>query len=156
MSTDSAKPGRLAIAPPEMRRLMEEAARGSLSDQLDIEIDEVAVGFLSATLDLESRHLGPHGFVHAGTVVTMADSCAGMGCMASLPEHAVGFMTLELKSNFLRSATAGDSLRCEAQLRHAGRTTQIWDAKVRRGDDGAIALFRCTQILLTETRDPRP
>lgn len=26
--------------------------------------------------------------LHAGTVVAFADSCAGWGCLASLPEHA--------------------------------------------------------------------
>jgi acyl-coenzyme A thioesterase PaaI-like protein len=32
---------------------------------------------------------------------------------------------------------------------HAGRTTQVWDAKVTDESTGrALALFRCTQILL--------
>ncbi len=38
---------------------------------------------------------------------------------------------------------------------HGGRTTQVWDATVRRESDGrTIALFRCTQYLLAE-QDPR-
>ena len=72
-----------------------------------------------------------------------------MGCIRSLPEDAAGFTTVELKSNFLRSAGAGDALRCRATVAHAGRTTQVWDAVVSRESDGReLALFRCTQYLL--------
>ena len=34
-------------------------------------------------------------------------------------------------------------------MAHGGRTTQVWDAQVRRGsDDRIIALFRCTELIL--------
>ncbi len=99
--------------------------------------------------------MAPNGYLHAGTVVSMADSCCGEGCLASLPDGAAGFTTVELKTNFLRSAEADDALVCEARMLHGGRTTQVWDATVRRESDGrTIALFRCTQYLLAE-QDPR-
>ncbi|HEY7631551.1 MAG TPA: PaaI family thioesterase [Thermoleophilaceae bacterium] len=61
-----------------------------------------------------------------------------------------GFTTSELKSNFLRSAGPDDALRCEARVAHGGRTTQVWDATVTRESDGKVlALFRCTQYLLS-------
>jgi uncharacterized protein (TIGR00369 family) len=66
-----------------------------------------------------------------------------------------GFTTSELKSNFLRSTVEDDALRCEARLVHGGRTTQVWDATVtRESDEKPLALFRCTQYLLSES-DPR-
>jgi 1,4-dihydroxy-2-naphthoyl-CoA hydrolase len=69
----------------------------------------------------------------------------------SLPEGGTGFTTIELKSNFLRSARPGDALRCETEMAHGGRTTQVWDATVTRESDGKeIALFRCTQYVLRE------
>ena len=73
---------------------------------------------------------------------------AGMGCLASLPEDAVGFTTIELKTNFLATAREG-ALRCSARLVHGGERTQVWDATVsREEDERVIALFRCTQYLL--------
>jgi acyl-coenzyme A thioesterase PaaI-like protein len=40
-------------------------------------------------------------------------------------------------------------------MAHGGRTTQVWDATVRRESDmKVLALFRCTQYLL-EGQDPR-
>jgi uncharacterized protein (TIGR00369 family) len=68
--------------------------------------------------------------------------------VASLPEGARGFTTIELKTNFLGTARDG-AIACEATLVHGGRTTQVWDARVTDEATGKVlALFRCTQMLL--------
>jgi 1,4-dihydroxy-2-naphthoyl-CoA hydrolase len=104
-------------------------------------------------MEIRPDFLAPNDFLHAGAVVTLADTCCGLGCRASMPEGAAGFTTVELKSNFLRSARAGDALTCRATIAHAGNTTQVWDAVVGRESDGRdLALFRCTQYLLAEPR----
>ena len=88
--------------------------------------------------------LAPNGFLHGGTVVALADTACGYGSAANLPDGAVGFTTIELKSNFLGTATEG-GIACRARLLHGGRTTQVWDAEVTAEATGAvIALFRCT------------
>ena len=122
---------------------------GRLPEVFGIEFLEVDRGRVVARLDLRPEFLAPNGYLHAGTVVSMADTCCGYGCVASLPEGKTGFTTSELKSNFLRSAGPDDALVCVAQLAHGGRTTQVWDATVRRESDmKVLALFRCTQYLL--------
>jgi 1,4-dihydroxy-2-naphthoyl-CoA hydrolase len=131
----------------------QERMTGTLPGWLGLELLRVEHGLVAARLPIKPEHLAPNGFMHAGTVVTLADSCCGMGCMASLPEGAAGFTTVELKTNFLRSAGTGDVLGCTATLQHGGRTTQVWDAAVVREEDGKpVALFRCTQYLLAGGR----
>ena len=126
-----------------------ERMRGRLPDLFGLDLLEVEHGRSVIRLELREEHMAPNDFLHAGTVVSLADSSCGLGCQASLPEGAMSFTTVELKSNFLRSARADDALRCEAALAHGGRTTQVWDATVMRESDGkTIALFRCTQFLL--------
>jgi uncharacterized protein (TIGR00369 family) len=126
---------------------------GRLPALFGLELLVVEHGRLEARMDVRPEFLAPNDFLHAGAVVTLADSACGIGCRASLPDGAGGFTTVELKSNFLRSARAGDGLVCAATLAHGGRTTQVWDAVVRRESDGKdLALFRCTQYLLEERR----
>jgi 1,4-dihydroxy-2-naphthoyl-CoA hydrolase len=121
-----------------------------------IELVVVEHGHVEARMDLKPQFLAPNGYLHAGTVVTLADSCCGIGCVASLPEGTSGFTTVELKTNFLRTARDG-ALHCDARLVHGGRTTQVWDATVVRGQDGRdLALFRCTQYLLAASRRAEP
>jgi uncharacterized protein (TIGR00369 family) len=114
---------------------------------LGIEIDEAETGRVVAHIDLRQHHLAPNRYLHAATVVGLADTSCGYGCILSLPEGGTGFTTIELKSNFLRTAREG-TITCEAQLAHGGRTTQIWDATVTTPDDRPMALFRCTQLVL--------
>lgn len=119
-----------------------------LPDLIGVEGIESAPNSFSAKMDISSGHLAPNGYLHAGSVVTLADSCAGHGCMANLPQGARGFTTIELKSNHLGTAREG-TLECTAKTRHSGRTTQVWDAEVRhRESDKLIAIFRCTQMIL--------
>jgi uncharacterized protein (TIGR00369 family) len=103
------------------------------------------------SLPLRSELLAPNGYLHAGAVVALADTACGYGCFASLPERGTGFTTIELKTNFLGTAREG-TLECEALCVHAGRTTQVWDATVRR-EAKTIALFRCTQLVLYDAGD---
>jgi uncharacterized protein (TIGR00369 family) len=122
-------------------------AAGQLPGLLGIHFTQVERGEARAELRIRAELMATNGFLHAATVVALADTCAGFGCMASLPDGH-GFTTLELKSNFVGTAREG-ILDCRATARHLGRTTQVWDAEVTHRDAGAvIALFRCTQLVL--------
>ena len=123
---------------------------GRFPGLIGFEVTEVERGLVRARLEVEERLLAPNGFLHAAVVVGLADTACGYGCRTCLPDDATGFTTIELKTNFLRTLTAG-ALACEARLVHGGRTTQVWDARVFRVDDDAtVALFRCTQLVLRE------
>jgi uncharacterized protein (TIGR00369 family) len=113
---------------------------------LGIEFVSVESGRAELRLPLRQELLAPNGYLHAGTVVALADTACGYGCVASLPDGGTGFTTIELKTNFLGTARDG-VLECAATLVHGGRTTQVWDATVRHGEK-TIALFRCTQLVL--------
>jgi uncharacterized protein (TIGR00369 family) len=120
----------------------------NLPGHLGIVITEVKAGEIHAELPVRPELMAPNGFLHAGSVVTLADTCAGYGCVASLPEGAVGFTTVELKSNHLGTAREG-TIACVAKAVHLGKTTQVWDAVVTNKDTGkTMALFRCTQMVL--------
>ncbi|OWW19901.1 PaaI family thioesterase [Noviherbaspirillum denitrificans] len=125
-----------------------ERGAGYLPGHLGIKINSVDKHVLHSELEVQGHHLAPNGYLHAGTVVTLADTSCGYGCIASLPEGAVSFTTIELKSNFLGTAREG-VVECEAKLVHGGRNTQVWDALVKHRDTGKLmATFRCTQMIL--------
>jgi len=120
----------------------------TLPGHLGMAIKHVERGLVRAELQVKKIHFAPNGFLHAGTVVTLADTCCGYGCISSLPEGASGFTTIELKSNHLGTARDG-TIECEAKVAHMGKTTQVWDAVVKSRETGkTIALFRCTQMIL--------
>jgi uncharacterized protein (TIGR00369 family) len=121
---------------------------GRLPGLIGLRIVAVEHLMLIAELDIRAELLAPNGFLHAASVIALADTACGYGCIAHLPEGADNFTTVELKTNFLGTARDG-TLACIAKPAHLGRTTHGWDATVTRKSDGAaIALFRCTQMIL--------
>ena len=121
-------------------------SEGALPGLIGLEIVGAEKGSISSRLELREELLAPNGYLHAATVVALADTSCGYGTFVSLPDGATGFTTIELKSNFLGTAREG-IVECEARLAHGGRTTQVWDATVTGGGK-TIALFRCTQMVL--------
>ncbi len=121
---------------------------GHLPGLLGIRILDIGQGFLRAELPVRKELFAPNGFLHAGSVVTLADTSCGYGCVAHLPDGASGFTTVELKSNHLGTAREG-VIEVEAKAVHLGRTTHVWDAIVTHRETAkTIALFRCTQMIL--------
>jgi uncharacterized protein (TIGR00369 family) len=126
---------------------LQEAGAGFLPGLLGIEFDGVEDGVVRAHIALRQEHFAPNGYVHAATLVALADTAAGYGCLLNLPEGGTGFTTIELKTNFMRSAREG-TITCEAHLVHGGRTTQLWDATIDDAEGRRMAVFRCTQLIL--------
>ena len=121
---------------------------GMLPGHLGIVITQVDGGTVRSELAVVQHLMAPNGYLHAGSIVTLADTSAGYGCSSNLPEGAVGFTTIELKSNHLGTARDG-TVECVATVVHQGRTTQLWDAVVTHRETGkTLALFRCTQMIL--------
>jgi uncharacterized protein (TIGR00369 family) len=120
---------------------------GTLPGLLGVSITAHEPGRLEAALDVRPDLLAPNGYLHAATVVALADTACGLATRALLPEGSTGFTTIELKSNFLGTVREG-RVSTVATNAHAGRTTQVWDAVVRSGAGKTLALFRCTQSVL--------
>jgi 1,4-dihydroxy-2-naphthoyl-CoA hydrolase len=124
-----------------------ERQRGRLPELLGFRPVALDQGMLRAELDIRSNLLAPNGFLHAATVIGLADTACGYACLAHLPPNAKNFTTIELKSNFLGTAREG-TISAVATGVHLGRSTQVWDATVSGPDGKTIALFRCTQMVL--------
>ena len=123
-------------------------AADALPGHLGIENVEAGPERVTLAMPVRPTVMAPNGFLHAGAIVTLADTACGYGCRLALPEGAEGFTTIELKSNHLGTARDG-TIQAVATPLHAGRTTQVWDAVVSHRESGrVIAQFRCTQLVL--------
>ncbi len=140
---DATKKTRTLRTPEEWNQMGENTLHGLLG----IEIISVDAECLKSRLPVRQNVMAANGFLHAATVIALADTTCGYGTVTNLPENATGFTTIELKSNFLGTARAGVIL-CEAKPLHRGRSTQLWDAEVSDQEGRILAHFRCTQMIL--------
>ncbi len=128
--------------------MLRQASEVTLPGHMGLELIEIGEGTARMRCEIQPFHLAPNGYVHAGTVITLADTAAGFGCVGNFPESATSFTTIELKSNFTGTLLEGAML-AEARLIHGGRTTQVWDVEVSAEATGKkLAYFRATQMIL--------
>ena len=122
--------------------------QGCLPGHMGIKFTEISDEVVRAELPVTEALMAPNGFLHAASVIALADTVAGFGTLHHLPEGAESFTTIELKSNFFGTATEGKVL-AEGNPVHRGRTTQVWDVVVTdESKQRRLALFRCSQMIL--------
>jgi len=139
----------LLLRPEVTVEILQKRAKGYLPGLIGVEVVSVEPGRLRSRLIARRKLMARNGFLHAASVTGLADTTCGFATVAHLPKGAVNFATIELKLNFLGSVKKDSAVACEAQLKHAGRATQVWDAVVTDEASGQpIALFRCTQMIL--------
>lgn len=133
---------------PMSPEAMNQDVQGHLPGYLGIEFTELAADTVRARMQIQPHHIAPNGYLHAASVVALADTACGYGALAFRAEGASGFTTIEVKCNYLGTARDG-VITATAKKLHGGRMTQVWDAEVRHEQtDKVIALFRCTQMML--------
>lgn len=122
---------------------------GGLVPHLGITLVDEGEGWLEAQMPIEQHHLrSGANALHAASMIALADSVCGFAAGNVLPEGAKGYTTIELKSNFVGTASEG-VLVGRAKADHLGRTTQVWSSTVTHRESGrTLALFRCTQMIL--------
>ena len=104
---------------------LKKRADGSLPGFMGVQPVEVAEKKLVARLEIQKHHTAPNGYLHAASVIALADTTCGYATLAHMPDGGKNFTTIELKS------------------------THVWDAEVVHEETGkTIALFRCTQMIL--------
>src|SRR5512141_2832667 len=84
-----------------------------LPGHVGVEIFTVGPDGIESRMAVEKRGMAPDGYLPAASVVALADTSCGYGCVVNLPEGARGFTTIELKANFLGTARDG-AIRCRA------------------------------------------
>ena len=161
VAASSASPQTCEMAAPEVpinprtgepmtAESLNQGSEGRLPGLIGLTITDVdpAGRTVSARLPIRGELLAPNGYLHAASVIALADTICGYASLAFRAEGATGFTTIEVKSNFVGTAREG-AIRSTARLLHGGRSTQVWEATVENEADGApIAFFRCTQMML--------
>jgi 1,4-dihydroxy-2-naphthoyl-CoA hydrolase len=105
---------------------------GYLPGLVGVEIITVSREVVHSRMAVRREVMAPNGFLHAASVIALADTSCGYGCVATLPEGAKGFTTIELKSNFLGTARDG-YIACRATSGAPPRSGTRWSRMRQAG-----------------------
>jgi uncharacterized protein (TIGR00369 family) len=116
---------------------------------LGVNFDSCTPDEVVGHIDVTDALIAGTGFLFGPAVVALADTLAAGGTGANLTAEDESFTTIELKTNFLGSASLGETVIGTAVPVHRGKSTHVWDVTVANASTNrVIALFRCTQMIL--------
>ncbi|NCO18717.1 MAG: hotdog fold thioesterase [Gammaproteobacteria bacterium] len=126
------------------------SSQDTLMEALGILYSAAGDEFLEATMPVESRHHQPMGILHGGATAALAESVASAASAIQLGHSGRVPVGLELSINHIRSVREG-LLTARAEPIHLGRSTQLWQIRIRDQQDRLIALAKLSVMVL----DPR-
>lgn len=112
-----------------------------------IRVTEIRPDAVLAEMTVGAQHLQPHGVLHGGVSVVLAETLGSLACVLTLEEgrRAVG---IEVNANHLAAVTPGQTVTATCRPFHTGRRTQVWQTEIRRADGRLACVSRLTCAVL--------
>ncbi|WP_425230816.1 hotdog fold thioesterase [Sphingomonas sp.] len=124
---------------------------GSLGGHLGITVTEVGPEFLRATMPVDSRTLQPHGRLHGGASVALAETVGSMAANLTLDPSRQVAVGLEINANHARPVRKG-LVTATATPEALGRTTQIWSIRIVDEFQKLVCISRLTMAIIPVER----
>lgn len=123
------------------------SSRNTLMETIGITYTAVGEDFLEARMDVSPVVHQPMGILHGGASAALAESVGSAASALQLDldrQFAVG-MALDIQH--LKSVRSG-AVTARAEAIHLGRSTHLWDIRLRDEQDRTIAVSRLSMMVL--------
>jgi len=125
--------------------------KNTLMETLDISFCEVGADYLVAKMPVTPRVHQPDGVLHGGAMVALAESVGSAASHIFLDTKEFYIRGLEISANHVKSIKDG-YVYARAEIVHKGRTTQLWDIKLRNEEGNLISIVKLTTIALAKSK----
>ena len=125
--------------------------KGSMGDFLGIELVARGDDTLTARMPVNSRTIQPHGRLHGGASVALAETVGSIAANLILNSAVSAGVGLEINANHLRPVKEG-YVYGTAKAQALGRTTQVWTIRITDEADRLVCLSRFTVAVIPTAR----
>ena len=127
--------------------LLSENHHDTAPAHLGMEFLEVGGDFIRARVPVDHRTRQPHGILHGGVSVVLAETLGSCGAHYSCPEgfRAVG---LDINANHIKAASSGWVTGITRAV-HIGRSTQVWQIEMHNDAGELTCVSRITMASLS-------
>ena len=119
----------------------------SAAGSLGIEITEIGDDFIRGRMPVDARTRQPHGFLHGGASVLLAETLGSIGANYCLRDPGQRAMGLEINANHLRAVASG-WVTGTARPLHLGSTTHVWEIRIENEDGKPVCISRLTMAVI--------
>lgn len=129
------------------------AQRNTIGELLDIRFEAFDDESITASMAVDARTHQPYGLLHGGASVVLAESLGSTASYLCIDTQQFYCVGLEVNANHLRGLRSG-RVTAVARAVHLGRTTHVWDIRLR-GDDGKTScISRLTMAIVPLGNQP--
>jgi 1,4-dihydroxy-2-naphthoyl-CoA hydrolase len=125
--------------------------KGSMGDFLGIELVARGEDTLTARMPVNARTIQPHGRLHGGASVALAETVGSIAANLTLDSAVSAGVGLEINANHLRPVKEG-YVYGTAKAEALGRTTQVWTIRITDEADRLVCLSRFTVAVIPTAR----
>lgn len=122
----------------------------TLPSLLGIRMLEIGPDFVRAEMPVDERHIQPAGILHGGASVVLAET-VGSFCGTTAGPAGWTCVGVEVNANHLAVVRQGDVVTAVCRPLQLGRSLQVWQIEMRRGE-GTLS---CVSRLTTGMREVR-
>jgi 1,4-dihydroxy-2-naphthoyl-CoA hydrolase len=119
----------------------------SLAAHLGIVITEVGENLLTATMPVDARTVQPHGRLHGGASVALAETAGSLAANLTLDPAKQIAVGLDINANHIRPVKQGLVI-ATARPEALGRTTQVWSIRIVDEQDRLVCISRLTMAII--------
>ncbi|MCW5899061.1 MAG: hotdog fold thioesterase [Flavobacteriales bacterium] len=120
---------------------------GTLVEHLGITYHVDGDGNMCATMPVEARTHQPMGLLHGGATAALAESLGSMASALIVDLERQAVVGIEVAANHLKGVRSG-LVTATGEIIHLGRTTHVWDIRVRDEQGALVAVCRLTNLVI--------
>jgi uncharacterized protein (TIGR00369 family) len=120
--------------------------KGTFISFLGIEFLEYGEDYLEARMPVDNK-LQPMGLLHGGASLALAETIASGGSYLMVDPEKYDVLGLQVSGNHISTVRDG-TLYARAEIIHRGKTTHIWDVKIRDEQGKLISVTRVTMMIV--------
>jgi 1,4-dihydroxy-2-naphthoyl-CoA hydrolase len=135
------------INPEASLDILNESSKNTMIEHLGIIYTELGKDYISARMPVDYRTHQPHGLLHGGASVALAETLGSVAANLSVDQEKYQCVGLEINSNHVRSMQVG-WVYGTARPIHIGKTTHIWEIRINNDQGQLVNISRLTMAVL--------
>ncbi len=136
-----------AITPEQVNE--SQIVEGQMARHLGIEITEIGPDYMVARMPVDHRTIQRIGILHGGASLALAETVGSIAASYCVDRNRFYIVGQEINGNHLRTVRNGEGyVYATATPVHLGRSTQVWDIRIRNEAGKMVCISRFTVAVL--------
>ena len=132
--------------------ILNKSSINSMVEHLGIVYTDLGPDFISAKMPVDHRTHQPLGLLHGGASVTLAETLGSVAATFSVDIEKYFCVGLEINANHIKSIRQGWVFGT-ARPEHIGRTTHVWEIKIKDESDELVCISRLTLAVIKKDKN---